>query len=111
MLTGSMKLRRVNQREPASQGNRSSDSRHGDVGLMTASWMSQDPMGYVDGMNLYEYVGSRPTVAVDPAGLEFLIGSTQYIHSEMAPGPAPVSKDKELAIITADLVGDWTANH
>jgi RHS repeat-associated protein len=30
----------------------------------------RDPLGYVDGFNLYEYVGSRPTWFVDPFGLE-----------------------------------------
>lgn len=29
----------------------------------------EEPMGYVDGANLYEYVGSNPEVAVDPLGL------------------------------------------
>jgi YD repeat-containing protein len=32
-------------------------------------WLQRDPAGYVDGMNLYEYVRSRPTVFVDPSGL------------------------------------------
>ena len=37
----------------------------------TATWMSQDPTGtqYVDGANLYQFVQSDPTTAVDPAGL------------------------------------------
>ena len=34
-----------------------------------ARFMQRDPLGYVDGMNLYEYVRSRPTVLVDPNGL------------------------------------------
>jgi len=29
-----------------------------------------EPMGYADGQNLYEYVGSGPTVATDPMGLQ-----------------------------------------
>jgi len=32
-------------------------------------WTSRDREGYVDGMNLYEYVGSRPTLFTDPVGL------------------------------------------
>ncbi|MBX3382415.1 MAG: hypothetical protein KF864_02795 [Phycisphaeraceae bacterium] len=32
-------------------------------------WNRRDPLGYVDGMSLYEYVGSRAVVAVDPSGL------------------------------------------
>lgn len=33
---------------------------------------SQDPIGYVDGMNLYQYLGSSPTSRRDPSGLVWL---------------------------------------
>lgn len=33
-------------------------------------WLSRDPIAYPDGLNLYQYVRSRPTVAVDPFGLQ-----------------------------------------
>ncbi|MFP4434810.1 MAG: RHS repeat-associated core domain-containing protein [Phycisphaerae bacterium] len=33
-------------------------------------WINRDPKGYVDGMNLYQYVASRPTAATDPMGTE-----------------------------------------
>ena len=32
-------------------------------------WMQQDPIGYVDGMSLYEYVQSDPIILRDPVGL------------------------------------------
>ncbi len=32
-------------------------------------WTRRDPLGYVDGMSLYEYVYSRPLIAGDPSGL------------------------------------------
>jgi hypothetical protein len=32
-------------------------------------WLSRDPLGYVDGMSLYEYVGSYPMNITDPSGL------------------------------------------
>jgi RHS repeat-associated protein len=32
-------------------------------------WVSRDPLGYVDGMGLYEYVRSNPSVGLDPLGL------------------------------------------
>ncbi len=32
-------------------------------------WTSRDPLGYVDGMSLYAYAGSRPVVGVDSLGL------------------------------------------
>ncbi len=34
-------------------------------------WTRRDPLGYVDGMGLYEYVGSRPMVVVDPIGMSW----------------------------------------
>ena len=33
-------------------------------------WHQRDPLGYVDGMSLYEYCGSGPIDGVDPSGLE-----------------------------------------
>jgi len=32
-------------------------------------WTRRDPIGYVDGMGLYEYVGARAITAKDPSGL------------------------------------------
>ncbi len=32
-------------------------------------WVQRDPMGYDDGMNLYQYVSSSPASTVDPMGL------------------------------------------
>jgi len=31
-------------------------------------WLQRDPIGYADGMSLYEYVACRPTCSVDPHG-------------------------------------------
>jgi RHS repeat-associated protein len=33
-------------------------------------WTRRDPLGYVDGMSVYEYVASMPIDSVDPDGLE-----------------------------------------
>lgn len=33
-------------------------------------FLQRDPLGFVDGMNLYEYVRGRPSLLVDPLGLE-----------------------------------------
>jgi RHS repeat-associated protein len=34
----------------------------------TGRWLTQDPAGYTDGMNLYEYVGSASSIRTDPLG-------------------------------------------
>ena len=34
----------------------------------TGRWLTQDPLGYVDGMNLYEYANCNPTLRGDPYG-------------------------------------------
>ena len=31
-------------------------------------WLQRDPIGYAGGINLYEYVGGRPAIGIDPAG-------------------------------------------
>jgi RHS repeat-associated protein len=36
----------------------------------TGRWLQRDPIGYVDGMNLYQYVKSNPIRLMDPLGLE-----------------------------------------
>ena len=41
--------------------NRSYTTTHG-------RWLQRDPSGYTDGMNLYEYVKSGPTIGVDTDG-------------------------------------------
>jgi hypothetical protein len=35
-------------------------------------FLQRDPIGYVDSINLYEYVGSSPIIALDPSGTESL---------------------------------------
>jgi len=37
-------------------------------------WCTRDPLGYVDGMSLYEYVMSNPIVGRDPSGMARVIG-------------------------------------
>ena len=34
-----------------------------------ARWLQRDPIGYVDGMGLYEYATSTPAMQADPFGL------------------------------------------
>ena len=41
-------------------------------------WTRRDPLGYVDGMGLYEYVRSRPVVDNDPSGLAITIPASVF---------------------------------
>lgn len=40
------------------------------AGHYTDTNILQEPMGYVDGANLYQFVDSNPVALVDPAGLQ-----------------------------------------
>ncbi len=41
---------------------------------VTGRWLQRDPAGYVDGVNLYEMLGSSPLVYLDPFGLNRVCG-------------------------------------
>ncbi|MBD3675813.1 MAG: RHS repeat-associated core domain-containing protein [Planctomycetaceae bacterium] len=40
----------------------------------TGRWGSMDPLGFVDGLNVYGYVSNRPLLLIDPSGLLCKIG-------------------------------------
>ncbi len=43
----------------------------------TGRWLQFDPKGLIDGMNLYEYVASNPTMYIDPFGTNlYAVGGT-----------------------------------
>ena len=44
----------------------------------TGRWLTQDPIGCIIGMNLYEYVYSRPVSRIDPEGLTGELWSCAY---------------------------------
>jgi len=60
-------------------------------------WVQREPIGYADGMNLYQYVGGNPVTAADPEGLrDYKLGivAPQVIHD---PG-AGVWNSEELEL-------------
>jgi len=57
-------------------------NRHRYYDYYTGRWLTQDPLGMVEGTNLYEYSGSHPVYGTDPFGL----------HHDFNPdGPTPPS--------------------
>jgi len=48
-------------------------------------WLERDPAGYVDGMNLYLYVGANPLLLIDPLGLL----AAPPLRTNLAPGEEP----------------------
>ncbi len=62
-------------------------------------WLQRDPLGYVDGVGLYEYVGAQATEMVDPLGLAPIHlrqsaasrtsagGSWHHLHRSQLLGP------------------------
>ncbi|MCK4873250.1 MAG: hypothetical protein KAS72_11035 [Phycisphaerales bacterium] len=50
-------------------------------------WTRRDPLGYVDGMNLYEYACDSPLVNYDPFGL--MCGPGMWCYYGLAPAPGP----------------------
>ena len=50
-------------------------ARHYDAGV--ARFITEDPAGFIDGPNLYAYVGGNPIMLVDPTGLSDEGGAQQ----------------------------------
>jgi RHS repeat-associated protein len=50
--------------------------RHREYHPTLGRWVQRDPVGYHDGMNLYEYVGSNPIIGLDPKGLFTFTGNS-----------------------------------
>jgi len=60
-------------------------------------WLSRDPIGYSDGMSLYEYVGSSPILRLDAYGLFFFLPGC-------SPSEEPKEKPKERKCCCTKLV-------
>jgi uncharacterized protein RhaS with RHS repeats len=79
-------------------------SAHGMYDPQHGRWLQRDPAGYVDGMNLYEYVNSKPTIADDPLGLYFGGGGLPKGLREPPPVPwTPQPDPVTLASLTYDV--------
>ena len=56
----------------------------------TGRWMTHDPLGYWDGMNLYAYVGNTPINRADPLGLKNCCGVTNGVTGWGISIPIPI---------------------
>jgi hypothetical protein len=54
----------------------------------TGQWGRRDPLGYVNGVNLYEYAKSEVVKAQDPTGLDIVYASVRVSSPNLPPGDA-----------------------
>jgi RHS repeat-associated protein len=86
--------------------------RHRVYDVALGRWITRDPAGFVDGMNLYEYVRSRVVLRVDPLGLDdYQIGyDDPYIPQDPGAGAhGAVSPTIEMQALKGALQGSLTA--
>ena len=57
----------------------------------TARWLKRDPLGMIDGPNMYAYVGGNPTSGRDPFGLDTFIMNRKLGSNKKASALNPVS--------------------
>ncbi|MBX3403460.1 MAG: hypothetical protein KF699_08630 [Phycisphaeraceae bacterium] len=69
--------------------------RHRVLHFGLGRWTRRDPLGYVDGMSVYAYLGARPMAGVDPSGLVPIscVGCATHrqIPSRGTSGPVPAT--------------------
>ena len=59
----------------------------------TGRWLTQDPLGYIDGMSLYEYVDSNPLMYLDSLGRQaFTSAFAPWYSDEPYERPSPPYK-------------------
>jgi RHS repeat-associated protein len=63
-------------------------------------WMTQDPIGYAGGLNLYEYVGNNPVSWIDPKGLTLVV---QGNLSEYWQAIGYMNRDSGMSAIIKEL--------
>ena len=60
----------------------------------TGRWLTHDPLGYVDGMNLYEYVRSNPVIRADAQGTISIIRPIWAVGKAVCPDCTVRLKDR-----------------
>jgi hypothetical protein len=72
---------------------------------LSALGILSEPLGYVDGMSQYEYVGSNPVNRVDPNGLKLIIRGSAADQKSIRDilNAAHVKADDELAALLEEI--------
>jgi RHS repeat-associated protein len=89
---------------------------------LTGRWLTEDPVGFAGGVNLYGYCGNRPTCIVDPSGLDYseydpfvvyLTGSTTGVGTGLATSAGAGALPGGAAAIITLIVdyGVWAHTH
>jgi len=68
----------------------------------TARWLKRDPLGMIDGPNMYGYVGGNPILYSDPLGLYGVVITTKGVLEPLGPDGTPARAFTE-SLVT-DLV-------
>ncbi len=69
-------------------------------------WLQRDPLGYVDGVNLYEYARSMPTFFVDPFGLAVSLDPDPGSQGDVAGGnQQPVTPATSIVHVQSEKAG------
>ena len=68
--------------------------RNRDLNVVLGRWTRQDPLGYVDGGSLYEYVRGGPVDGLDPSGLAHRKGKSESSRNVHEEGEARQARDR-----------------
>jgi len=90
--------------------------RNRDLDTVTGTWMERDPIGYAQGMNPYEALGSDPAAGTDPDGLYTITYSgltpaqQQRVRALLAKIQARASHLRDEATAIWKLLRDYNDN-
>ncbi|MBI9019483.1 MAG: RHS repeat-associated core domain-containing protein [Phycisphaerae bacterium] len=78
-------------------------SRNRYLDYETGRWLSHDPLGYVDTLNMYEYVISNPLSYTDPYGLQLTMNPCALAAAGFTPAEIAVIKGTTVAAVMVAL--------
>jgi len=73
----------------------------------TGRWLTHDPLGYIDGMNAYEYGGSNPVSRSDPFGLRWFVWRNGWWKALAVVNVGPPDTIEALADKIRLEVSEW----